>query len=459
MKSCTLLLVFLGGAIAFPAAQAGVSAEESAKLGQSLTVFGAEKAGNADGSIPAYTGGLPVSTNPPGFKKDSGKWVNPFAEEKPLYSITGKNAAQYADKLSEASKALLERYPSYRMDVYPTHRTARYPQYILDKTLKNATQASLAKEGMAVQGAIGGIPFPIPKSGYEVMWNHMARYSGVAAEYHMRNFYVDNTGKLINSGEIRLSSGFPFHNPEATADSVKKDDAYIFRQAYNFTGPARSVGDATTYFDTIDMEAMPRRAYTYSASTRRVRLGPDIAYDTPVASQGGVTTYDDANLYSNKMDRFDFKLVGKREMLIPYSIYDLSFQVKSDKTLTPNHINPDFVRWELHRVWVVEATLKPGFRHLYSKRRFYLDEDWSGAGMSDEYDGAGKLYKGLFQGMTQLYDREIPLAQTYWAYDLSSGVYSCSQQMADLELGWRVVDKPQPNRVFTPEALQNRSGR
>lgn len=458
-RTFAAVAAFTASLVAAGLAHAAVSADEARQLGTTLTLFGAEQAGNKDKTIPPYEGGLPTSTNPPGFKKGSGKWVNPFADEKPLYSITGQNADKYADKLSETNKALLKRYPSYRIDVYPTHRTANYPQYILDKTVRNATQAKVVKNGLAVEGAIGGIMFPIPKSGWEVMWNHMSRYNGVAADDHMRNFYVDARGTVVLSGEIKLSRNFNFQNPQATAESIRKEDAYIQNNVYDFTGPPRSVGDATTYFETIDMDAMPRRAYGYSASTRRVRLSPDVAYDTPIASQGGVTTYDDAELYFNKMDRFGWKLVGKREMIIPYSIYDLSFQVKSDKALKPNHVNPDAVRWELHRVWVVEATLKPGLRHLYSKRVFYLDEDWTGAGMSDEYDGAGKLYKGLFMGTTQLYDEQMPLSKTYWGYDLSTGAYSFSQNYADLDFGWKVLKKLHPKSDYTPEALQARSGR
>jgi len=440
-------------------ALAAVSADEAAQLGKTLTLFGSQAQASADGKIPAYDGGLPTTTNPPGFVKDSGKWVNPYAAEKPIYVITAKNMAEYADKLSEGTKEMLRRQPSYRLDVYPTHRSVSYPQFILDKTRNNATQATLTKGGDALEGAIGGIPFPIPKTGQEVMWNHMARYSGLAVEDHMRNFYVDSNGKLINSGEIKLSRNFAFHNPEATAESVKKNDSFIFQNAYHFTGPARSVGDATMYYDTIDMVDMPRRAYTYSASTRRVRLSPDIAYDTPIASQGGVTTYDDAELYTGRLDRFDWKLVGKRELYIPYNTYDLSFNVGSDKSLTPKHVNPDHVRWELHRVWVVEGTLKPGVRHVYSKRVYYFDEDWSGAGVTDEYDGSGKLYKSMQQGMSQLYDKQAPMSRTYWAYDFATGAYSFSQHYADLKLGWRVMDKLHPRSTFTPEALQARSGR
>lgn len=457
MLKKTLLACALAGAC--HAAVAAVSPDEAAQLGKNLTAFGAEQAGNAEGTIPAYDGGLPVTTNPTGFVKDSGKWVSPYADEKPLYSITSANMAEYADKLSEGSKTMLQRYPGYRLDVYPTHRSVNYPQYILDKTRDNATKATLAKDGDALEGAIGGIPFPIPKSGKEVMWNHMTRYNGIAVDDHMRNFYVDSNGKLINSGEIKLSRNFSFHNPEATAESIKKNDKYVFQNAYHFTGPARSVGDATMYYDTIDMVDMPRRAYAYSASTRRVRLSPDIAYDTPIASQGGVTTYDDAELYGGRLDRFDWKLIGKRELYIPYNSYDISFNIGSDKLLTPQYVNPDHVRWELHRVWVVEGTLKPGVRHVYSKRVYYYDEDLSGAGVADEYDGSGKLYKSLQQGMSQLYDKQAPMSRTYWAYDFATGAYSFSQHYADLKFGWRVLDKLHPQSAFTPEALQQRSGR
>ena len=90
---------------------AAISPEEMKQLGTTLTPWGAIKAGNAAGTIPAYTGGLATSTAPAGFAKNSGKWPDPFADDKPLYSITGKNIDEHADKLSETTKALLKRYP------------------------------------------------------------------------------------------------------------------------------------------------------------------------------------------------------------------------------------------------------------------------------------------------------------------------------------------------------------
>ena len=440
-------------------AHAAATPEEAKQLGTTLTLFGAEKAGNKDGTIPPYEGGLPTSTNPPGFKKDSGKWVSPFGDEKPLYTITAANMDKYADKLTEGQKVLLQRYPTYSLNVYPTHRTANYPQFILDKTVRNATTAKTTEGGIKLEGAVGGIPFPIPKSGYEVLWNQQVRWLGVAVTYRMHNWYVDATGKRIFAGEVNYSRDAPFQNPKATPESVKGDDQYYQRSAVDFTGPARNVGDGQNFYDSIDPVSKPRRTYVYSPATRRVRLAPDLEYDTPIASAGGVITYDDAYLISGKLDRFDWKLIGKREMIIPYSTYDQDFLTSTDKLMGPKHFNPAVLRWELHRVWTVEGTLKPGMRHVYSKRVISVDEDWTGAGVEDIYDGAGKIYKTAALGMTQLYDKQIPWSQTLHQYDLSTGLYVTTNLFGGSEAsGVRILDTMFPKDTFVPTALPARSG-
>jgi Protein of unknown function (DUF1329) len=456
MKHSKILIAVLAAMGFTGSALAAVSAEEAKQLGSTLTSLGAEKAGNKDGSIPEYTGGLPTSTNPPGFKKGSGKWVNPYASEKPLLSITAQNADKYADKLTEASKAIFKRDPSYRIDVYPSHRSSNVPKYIADATLRNATNARTANNGLAIENAISGIPFPIPKTGNEVMWNHMARYQATAAEFHSKNFYVDANSKVVLSGELNVSQQWPTQRQGATAEELKKDGGIIFQAAYNFLNPPRNLGDCTLYWDTMTPTSYPRKAWSYSASTRRVRLAPDFAYDTPVSSMGGVATYDEASIYQGTMDRFDFKLVGKREMYIPYNSYDVIFHPDSTKLLTPKHMNPDPVRWELHRVWVVEATLKPGLRHLYSKRVFYFDEDWTGSAASDEYDSAGKLYKGFFEGSAQLYDLQAISSFTFWGYDLSTGTYTLAISYVD-DGYFKPRDKLWPVSTFTPDGLAARS--
>ena len=209
MKFSTLLLTTLVASLYGGSAFAAVSAEEAKQLGNNLTLFGAEKAGNKDGSIPEYGGGLPTSTNPPGFKKDSGKWANPFPNEKPLYSITAQNADQYATKLSEVSKALLKRYPSYRIDVYPTHRAVNYPKFFLDATLRNATAVATGNGGLTIANFVGGVPFPIPKTGNEVIWNHLLRWTGTAFREGFWQYYTDSNGRRVMGGAFDGDFNYP----------------------------------------------------------------------------------------------------------------------------------------------------------------------------------------------------------------------------------------------------------
>lgn len=456
MRSCFILIASLIALCSAVRAQAGVSATEVLLLGTSLTPFGAEKAGNSAGTIPAYTGGLPVTTSPPGFQPGSGRWANPFPDEKPLYTVTGRNMAGYEDILSETSKAMLKRHASYRMDVYPSHRGVAYPAWVLDNTRKNAGNAHLVKDGLAVEGAFGGIPFPIPGNGNEVMWNHMLVFNGYPAEYRGRNWYVGKDGKAVNSGALQVSLQSGYYNPGWSAEELKNNGNSFFEAAYHFTFPPTAAGNASYSVDTLDPVEQPRRIWSYSAATRQIRMSPDLSRDTPIASQGGVTFYDEGYLFLGKLDQFDFRLVGKREMLIPYNNYSLVFETGSARLLAPKHLNPDFVRWELHRVWEVEATRKPGTRHSLSRRIFYFDEDWSGAGMSDAFGSGDTLVKGIFIAATPLYDVRMPMSRCYWAYDLQTGIYTLIQHFGDPGMGYQLKPEGFPEMTFSPDALPNR---
>ncbi|WP_121359608.1 DUF1329 domain-containing protein, partial [Pseudomonas aeruginosa] len=95
---------------------AAISADEAAKLGTSLTPLGAEKAGNADGSIPAWDGGLATNA---GSVDSRGFLANPYASEQPLFTITAQNVDQYKDKLTPGQLAMFKRYPdTYKIPVY-----------------------------------------------------------------------------------------------------------------------------------------------------------------------------------------------------------------------------------------------------------------------------------------------------------------------------------------------------
>ncbi|WP_172152037.1 DUF1329 domain-containing protein [Pseudomonas tumuqii] len=416
----TLLAASMAIAIAGQA-QAAVSTAEAAKLGTELTLIGAEKAGNADGSIPAYEGGL--TTPPASYKPGESMRPDPFANEKPLLVIDGKNVEQYKDQLTAVSVELAKRYPGFRMEVYPTHRSASIPQGVLDNTLKNAVTTKSAEGGNAIENALPGTPFPIPQSGAEAMWNHLLRYQGMNISSKFDNWFVDSSGRPSLAATGNAWVNYAVYD-DLNKPMQAKDTYYQIKLMY--TGPARRAGEAIVLRDAVNPLAQPRRAWQYLPGVRRVKLAPSLAYDTPDPGSAGAATYDDAFVFLGALDRYDWKLVGKQELIVPYNAYRVTYEADVNKLLTPNHIEPSSVRWEKHRVWVVEATLKEGARHIYHKRRFYLDEDTWVALASDQYDARGQLYRGAFTFLSQSYDQQVPDATPYVNYDLIGGSYSVS---------------------------------
>ncbi|WP_313053543.1 DUF1329 domain-containing protein [Pseudomonas lopnurensis] len=436
-----------------PFTLAAVGPEEAAKLGNELTQFGAIKAGNADGTIPPYEGGL--RTAPADFKPDSGFWADPFRDEKPLFRIDASNMDQYADKLSAGQKHLLQKYPdTWYMDVYPSHRTAAYPEKILEATVRNATSCKTYNDGLSLEPACrGGLPFPIPKTGNEVMWNQLLRYKngpGATATSSSNSWVVDRNGNVTMAAEQQTFEEFPFYQTDRD-----DRDPQMYARVYSLNRqPARRAGEVTGIDDYLDPTSKPRRAWSYTPGQRRVKLAPEFAYDTPVASQGGVTLFDELQMFAGQQDRFDFKLIGRQEMYIPYNAYKFNFEAEQKDQFRKNHANPALERWELHRVYVVEATLKPGMRHVYSKRRYYLDEDTFGPGLYDAWDQQGSLYRSMFLNGVQLYDKDIPYNTKNVIYDFNKSMYGVINDV--LKGGLTFFAESLPERQMNREAIVSR---
>ncbi|MCY1267169.1 hypothetical protein D9M68_170240 [compost metagenome] len=432
-------------------ANAAATAEEIGQLGSKYTPWGAEMAGNTDGSIPAYSGPIkaPASYDPgkPGVRPD------PFAHEKPLFSITGQNMAQYADKLSEGIRTMLQKYPSYRLDVYPSHRTASYPQYFLDNTRKNATSCRTRDDELALDNCYGGVPFPFPKTGNEVMWNRLLKFDQYAFQTDgFTSSVVDSRGGRTVTGVAKMYIQYPIFDPKRT-EPIAADDLYEMLRI-DFTDPARKNGEKLIVHDSIDMARIGRRAWQYLPGQRRVKLSPDIAYDTPSPTGGGVAVVDESAVFYGALDRYDFKLLGKKEMFIPYNAYrigDPSVCPDNVAEGTKNHLNPDCMRWELHRVWAVEATLKEGKRHVYPRRVFFWDEDLPGVGIGDAYDATGKIYRVSHSIPITNYESVGHKTDEMVTYDLNTGAY-CRQQNSTMAGGWYATE-PRPNTFFSSAAL------
>ena len=443
---------YLITAAALAAGVTTATAQSAADLGKSLTPLGAEKAGNAAGTIPAWEGGI---TQPPADYKSGDHHPDPFADDKPSATINAANAEQYADNLTEGHKALLARYAStYKMPVYPTRRSASAPQDIYNATKANVASAKLADGGNGVSGASRGAPFPLPKTGQEVIWNHLLRYRGLGGLRTVGQVAPTRSG---NYTLVQLEEKFlwNYHQLGAATESVGNVLAYFEQKV---TAPARLAGTILMVHETLDQVKESRRAWVYNTGQRRVRRAPQVAYDNPGTASDGMRTSDQLDMFNGGIDRYDWKLVGKREVYVPYNSYKLhSDSLKVADIVTPLHINQEHSRYELHRVWVVEATLKEGKRHIYAKRRFYVDEDSWAVLVVDQYDNRDRLWRVSEGHSINYYD-----ILSFWStlevhMDLLSGRYLAhgldnENEMYDFSYQSKSSD-------YTPAALRRRGRR
>ena len=388
-------------AAAIPAL-AKVPKEQADRLlpGGDLTPMGAEKKANKDGSIPEWTGGYTKA--PPDWKGPGTRLTDPFPDDKPLFTITAANVAQYRDRLAVGQMALFSKYPkTYKMDVYPTRRTGGAPKFIYEATYKNAMSAELGSGGEAVRNGITGIPFPIPQNGHEVIWNHKLRYRGQGGRRTNVQAAVTESGSY-NLSKLTEDYRIKYSTPGIKPEDLNNVSIYFLQQV---TSPPRLAGTITLVHETMDQVAEPRRAWQYNPGQRRLRRAPQVGYDNPGTASDGLRTNDQFDGFNGAMDRYTWKLVGKREIFIPYNDYRLaSDKVKYDDILTAAHINQDLARYELHRVWVVEANLKSGTSHIYKRRTFYVDEDSWTISVVDCYDKRDQLWRVQESHSLAVYD-------------------------------------------------------
>ncbi|KAB0507421.1 DUF1329 domain-containing protein [Pseudomonas lini] len=447
LNTCVLTLTLAGMSLA----QAAVSPEQAARLKTELTPLGGERAGNADGSIPPWNGGYTKVA--PGYKAGD-KRADPFAGEKPLYSIKASNMEQYASGLAEGTKLLLKKYPDYRLDVYPTHRSAAAPQWVYDNTGKNATRATLDVETEKVASAYGGIPFPIPDNGAQVLWNYRLSWQGgetISAPFD--TWLMTAGGKKVQATRALFSYQFPYYSESGSLENFagKYQVGKLLTEL-----PSSKAGEGLmTHWD---MDPANRAAWQYLVGQRRVRRAPNIAYDTPDFVTSGVGLFDEAFMLFGPTDRYDLKLAGKKELIVPYN-NNRAGLAKSDDLVKPNFLNPDLVRWEKHRVWVVEATLKSGKRHVVPHRTYYVDEDSWQILMVDGYDAQGKLGRQMYSLTLLAPDLPALTAQVMWgSYNLDTGAYFLNASSNDLAVQYQTIAKPSAS-FYTPDAMANENMR
>ena len=446
-------------------AEAAIGAEDSsaiiertpeniARLGNDLTPMGSIRAGNEAGTIPAWEGGLTRDDWPDGFEPGD-RHPNPFADDEPLFVIDGDNYQEYSDRLSAGQIATFERYPdTYYMTVYPSRRSASFPERIYDMTIGNAEAGRLVADGEGVADVAEGFPFPLPQNAYELMWNHKLKYKGIGGTRYNNQVVPTARGsfQLIRLREELLGL---YYREGMTIADTNNILLYFFQEVES---PARLAGNILLVHETLNQIETPRQAWIYNPGQRRVRRAPNVAYDNPGTASDGLRTNDMTDMFNGAMDRFHWEIVGKREMYIPYNSYDAhSGDISADDLVRPGHLNPEYMRYELHRVWVIEATLRDGTRHINPRRTFYLDEDTYQIALIDHYDQRGDLWRASEAHTVNYYD--VP---TYWStiethMDLQSGRFVATGLDNQDPVNTFNVELRPSN--YTPQALRTRGRR
>ena len=430
---------------------------DAAQLGTTLNPFGGERAGNAAGTIPAWTGGM--TAIPAGVNWDPNATLPPdfWADEQPLYEVNASNMAQYADLLSDGGKHLIQNQ-GLSLKVYPTHRTAAAPQWVYDNTAANVTRAVPNPGGLRLgfSGAYGGYAFPILDqsdplvAGAQCIWNHETRWGGSYLEYTASTFVVINT--VLSLAQVsRAVNIFPYY--QQGGDPASYDGYYYKVGGPGQFAPANVAGDQTIAYTSTNPLVTPNIVWQLLAGQGRVRKAPEVQYDTPSSYADGICNYDEYYGFNGAANLYDWKLLGKQEMLIPYNCNKL-INTPSAVAHGPHFINPDALRWELHRVWVVDATLHPGERNVLARRRLYFDEDSWMACIIDSWDGNGNIFRhdqtlqAAFPNLPgNIYINNI-------VYNLQTGAYvSVEGPWGDTPYNAPWTFNPVPDSDFNPQTM------
>lgn len=433
-------------------ASAGVSAEEAAKLGKELTPVGAVRAGNEAGTIPEWTPAEQAGELKGWFPQDPS-----IADEKPMFTITAANLSEHANKLSDGHKELLRRFPdSYKMMVYPSHRKVNFPDEIKEATIKNATRASL--EGVDnPKGAYLGFPFPIPQTGAEPAWNHRVKWRGNVIRRFNNQMIVQQDGSF---GLTKIVEDVLFYYANTDMDSPPelKPGTDFLRYLSETLSPPRIAGTYILVHEKAGFGTEGRSAWLYAPALKRIRRAPAVCCDNPYEGTDGHQFYDQVDMYNGVLERFTWKLKGKAEMYVPYNSYKIATPPTTyDDIASPNHINPELPRYELHRVWVVEANNKEDQRHTFSKRVMYFDEDSWNLVAIDNYDHEGKLTQFQEGHLVPYFNNLSATTHVETIYHLNSGRYFVTAMINE--------DEPYDGTVrltdntFEPRTIQRKASK
>lgn len=430
-------------------ASAKVPAEKAAELdGPVYTCMGAERAGSP-GGVPEYAPKYYKTW--PGQSKPFGYEPGPYADEKPIAKVTAQNMAEHMDKLNDGQKALLKKYPqTYYLNVYPSHREFMFADWVCPTVKKNATTAEVIHDGLGITGTTGAIPFPFPQSGLEAVWNiinpHRAWTEKAVCD--IADVYANGSTAW---GRNKFMTKNPGNDPKVRGSYQSKENINA-RFYTSYLLPERDKGFTAVGFQPNDYVSSATMSWQYLPGIRRVKQAPEVGFDFPVPP-AGLRTVDDDYGFNGSPERYTWKLIGKKEMYVPYNNFRINDPaLKYKDILKIGTVNPEYIRYELHRVWVVEGTLKSGVRHIYGKRVLYADEDTWLTLWADNYDSRGQLWRANFVNFFYSQESGTYHRGTTVYHDLTSGAYEAGYMVNERGNDFWRINLPLKDAEFSPEA-------
>jgi hypothetical protein len=374
-----------------------------------------------------------------------------YKDEKPVATITASNVAQYADKLSPGQLELFKSNPSYEMVIYPTHRDCGFPDWINQNTTANKSKAKLDASGNYLADAVlPGVVFPDPKNGAEAMWNFQTRYTGIGDLVQWRTYVSPSSGG--SDPIITMSAGGQYtpwgKKGQASPAQVNELQSGNVLKIISPAALAGQAGVFRNYFSNKEQEG-----YYYFPGQRRVRRMPSYSYDAPQIGYENQYTVDEVYVFYGAIDRYNWKLAGKKELYVPYNDFGM-YKFKDDfkKVMSNKGIDPQYRRYELHEVYVVEGTLKSDVRHISAKKVFYFDPDSWNILSGEDYDAQGKLFKYREAYSIPTWDLGgVCTALPTYQFNFQSGRYVADNLLFGLTDDVRYYESPEGHPEFTDE--------
>lgn len=429
-----------------------LAAEDASRLGKDLNPLGGEMKGNKEGTIPAWK----EENVFPGWSagKDPGKFYK-YRDDKPLFTIDASNVDKHADKLAPGLIRLVKSYGA-QLPVYPSRRTCQAMDFFAENTRKNVSAAKINADGWSLGGAIfPGVAFPIPQNGIEAIWNHLTRYQGAASDWKNLTGYLSPRPGSDSATKVRYDNLNAY--PHATKGSNPIGSApFMWGLYYVYRSPAALSGQGIVQNFHFDKAA---DTWYYFPAQRRVRRLPSYDYDTPNVGFEGVLLADNNAVLLGNPDRFTWKLVGKKEMYVGVNNFAfLDPSRKIDDVMKRTHLDSSILHYELRRVWVVEATVKQGMRHVSPKRTFYLDEDTFIATGSEDFDAQGQIARWKTSSQAPLPELGGQCNYVgYQVHEMQSGRYYADSLIFDGGSKKYYIENDDPKfkaRFYTSESLQ-----